>query len=383
MKVVLLGASGNAGREIARLLGASLTSDDEVVLAGRDPEKLAVTRAVVSSPARVRVSVVDVARSAEVRDVVAGAGLVVVTVSRPDLVREIARIVLEAGADWFDTLLSTEEKWDGLRALEPEIVRRGRCFVTDGGFHPGLPAALVRWAGCQLDELTAADVVGAMRMDWRADTLAESTISEMVDEFTHFDMTTWVEGERRKLRWSQCPTIDFGPPIGKKSCVPMPLMEMDALPTMFPRLRRCGFYIGGFSPAMDYLALPSLTLMSKVPALRSATLRLTRWSMGRLASYPPPHRLAVRMDARGTLNGGPATATVSVGGDDGYLLTAAPAVSCIRGVLDGSIRAPGLHLQAHLVDPELLLAELSAFGLEVETRVQPASAISRATQHTR
>ncbi len=372
MKVVLLGASGNAGREIARLLGPSLASEDEVVLAGRDPEKLAVTSAVVAGPARVSVAIVDATRAAEVRDVVAGADLVVVTVSRPDLVGELARIVLDAGADWFDTLLCTRTKWDALRALEPEINRSGRCFVTDGGFHPGLPAALVRRAGGQLDDLIEADVVGAMRLDWRADTLADSTVSEMIGEFTHFDMTTWTEGERRKLRWSQCPTIDFGPPIGKKSCVPMPLLEMDALPALFPGLRRCGFYIGGFSTAMDYVALPILMVMSKVPALRSATIRLTRWSMGRLASYPPPHRLVVRMEATGQRNGGPATATVSVAGDDGYLLTAAPAVACIRRVLGGSIRAPGLHLQAHLVDPELFLADLAAFGLEVETRVEPA-----------
>lgn len=367
MKVVLLGASGNAGREIARLLVPSLASEDEVVLAGRDPGKLSVTRAVVSGPARVSVAVVDVTRGAEVGDAVAGADLVVVTVSRPDLVGELARTVLDAGADWFDTLLSTEAKWEALRALEPEILGSGRCFVTDGGFHPGLPAALVRWAGGQLDELIEADVVGAMRMDWRADTLADSTVSEMVGEFTHFDMTTWVDGERRKLRWSQCPTIDFGPPIGRKTCVPMPLVEMDALPEMFPGLRRSGFYIGGFSPAMDYVALPVLMAMSEVPALRPATIRLTRWSMRRLASYPPPHRLVVRLDARGQRQGRPATATVSVGGDDGYLLTAAPAVSCIRGMLDGSIRRPGLHLQAHLVDPEPLLADLRAFGLQVET----------------
>lgn len=152
----------------------------------------------------------------------------------------------------------------------------------------------------------------------------------------------------------------------------MPLVEMDALPSMFPGLRRCGFCIGGFSPAMDYVALPILMVMSKVTALRWATIGLTRWSMGRLASYPPPHRLVVRLDARGQRNRVPATATVSVGGDDGYLLTAAPAVSCIHRMLDGSIRSPGLHLQAHLVDPEFLLADLSAFGLVVETRIEPA-----------
>ncbi len=51
MRIVLLGASGNAGREIARLLTPTLGAADVVVLAGRDEGRLAATRAVTSGPA--------------------------------------------------------------------------------------------------------------------------------------------------------------------------------------------------------------------------------------------------------------------------------------------------------------------------------------------
>nr|WP_300150081.1 saccharopine dehydrogenase NADP-binding domain-containing protein [Propionicimonas sp.] len=365
MRIVALGASGNAGREVAVLLGPVLTASDDLVLAGRDPAKLARTAGAVTSPATVTTARVDVTDLDAVRDLVAGANLVVVTVSRPDLVADLARIVLDAGADWFDTMLSTPGKLAALRALAGEIVGKRRCFVTDGGFHPGLPAVLVRWAAGRLDEVIEADVVAAMRMDWRADTLADSTVAEMFDEFADFDLVAWVDGRPRRLRWRECPTVDFGPPIGRKACVPMPLAEMDALPRRYPGLRRCGFYIGGFGPAMDYLVLPVLMAMAKVQALRPAAIRLARWSFRRLASYPPPHRLVVRLDATGSRDGHPATASISVQGEDGYLLTAAPAVACLRGMLDGSVRRPGLHLQAHLVDPEPFLRDLTAFGLEV------------------
>lgn len=60
-----------------------------------------------------------------------------------------------------------------------------------------------------------------------------------------------------------------------------------------------------------------------------------------------------------------------VSGEDGYLLTAAPAVACLQRVLDGSIRTPGLHLQAHLVSPREFLADLTALGLDVEASVSP------------
>lgn len=372
MRIVALGASGNAGREIAGLLGPGLAAGDELVLAGRDPGRLARTREVIDTPAAVSTATCDAEDQGAVRALVEGAGLVVVTVSRPDLVGGLARAVLDAGADWFDTLLSTPAKAGPLQALAGEIAGRGRCFVTDGGFHPGLPAALVRWAAGRLSELHEADVVGALRVDWRAGTLADSTVAEMLSEFTAFDMVAWVDGEPRRLRWGECPRVDFGPPIGRRTCVPMPLAEMDALPRRYPSLRRCGFYIGGFGATMDYLALPVLMAMARVESWRPATIRLCRWAVAHLASPPPPHQLALQLTAVGTHDGSPATASVSVRGEDGYLLTAAPAVSCLRGLLDGSIRRPGLHLQAHLVDPDTLLRELAGFGLAVETSLAPA-----------
>jgi hypothetical protein len=371
MRIVALGASGKAGAEIARLLATSLSQGDDLVLAGRDATRLASARDSISGPANIETAIVEASDQAAVRRVVTGADLVIVTVSRPDLITPLAQTVLEAGADWFDTLMSCPTKLGALRGLEPEIIKAGRCFVTDGGFHPGLPGVLVRWASEQLDVVTEADVSGGMRMDWQADTLSPSTIEEMLDEFTNFDLATWIDGKRRALRWTECPTVDFGEPIGRKLVVPMPLAEMDDLPHQLPSLRRCGFYISGFGPAMDYLMLPLITGMARVPALRSSTIKLTRWSMAQLASSPPPHRLVVQTEAVGERSGRPAIASVKVSGQDGYLLTAAPAVACLRRVLDRTIRKPGLHLQAHLVQPGPFLADLAKYGLDVETGVSP------------
>lgn len=216
MRIVLLGASGNTGREITRLLSPMLAEDDQVVLAGRDRGRLEATDEVVSGPAEVELRQVDATVDSAVRDLVEGAQQVVVTASLPDRVGALAQIVADAGADWIDTLLSSPGKLAALRALEPVLRARGRCFVTDGGFHPGLPAAMVRWAGDQVDELITADVFGGMRIDWRADSLAESTVAEMLTEFGDFDLSTWVDGGTRKLRMSECPKVDFGPPTDRE-----------------------------------------------------------------------------------------------------------------------------------------------------------------------
>lgn len=369
VRIVLLGASGNLGREVARLLSPSLAPDDVLVLAGRNVERLDAAAASTSGPARVATECVDAGDEDAVRRLVTGAGLVVVTASVPDRLPTLARIVAEAGADWFDTLLSTRTKVARLRALGPAYATGGGCAVTDGGFHPGLPAAMVRWAGRHLDRVESADVCAGMRLDWRTETLSDSTVEEMLTEFGDFDMTTFVDGGWRKLPWSRSPAVDFGPPIGRKTCVPMYLGEMESLPEEFPSLRRTGFYVGGFSPAFDYLALPVIMAMTKARALRGATVRFTRWAMGHLVSSPPPYRLVLELRAIGSLDGSPAVATVRVSGDDGYLMTAAPVVACARRLVDGTARRPGLTFQADLLDPDELFAELSGLGIEVELSV--------------
>lgn len=371
MRIVILGASGNAGREIARLLAPGLTADDELVLAARNKNRLADTATLCSGPCQVEIKVVDATDDAAVRELVTGASIVVVTVSLPERVPALARIVAQAGADWYDTLLSSKEKLSALRDLEPEIRSAGLRFITDGGFHPGLPAAMVRWAARRIDNLESAVVYAGMRIDWRADTLSDSTIEEMFTEFADFDLSTFVAGEWRKLKWSECPKVDFGPPIGRKSCLPMYLSEMDPLPTEISSLQRCGFFICGFSPLLDYLALPVIMGMAKIPKLRKAAINFTRWSFGHLASAAPPHKLLVRLEASGLNAGQPAKARLEISGDDGYLVTAAPVVVGIHRLMTGESREPGLWLQAQFIDSDDLPADLASLGVTVDSSVTP------------
>jgi len=40
------------------------------------------------------------------------------------------------------------------------------CFIADGGFHPGLPAALVRYVAPHFDRLEKANVGSVINVDW-------------------------------------------------------------------------------------------------------------------------------------------------------------------------------------------------------------------------
>ena len=50
---------------------------------------------------------------------------------------------------------------------------------------------------------------------------------------------------------------------------------------------------------------------------------------------------------------------------DGYLLTAVPVVACLFQYLDGSVRNPGLHFQANVVEPKRFFRDLQMMGIDV------------------
>jgi saccharopine dehydrogenase (NAD+, L-lysine-forming) len=85
----------------------------------------------------------------------------------------------------------------------------------------------------------------------------------------------------------------------------------------------------------------------------------------------PPFAIVFMAEATGERDGVPRSARVVVRSDDddGYRLTAVPAVACAIQLLDGSVARPGVHMMGHLVDPLRLAGDLRRMGIGVETSV--------------
>ena len=115
---------------------------------------------------RVKALQLDAANQAEMVKAFKGMTMVVVASSTSQYTRQVAEAALQAGIDYLDVQFSSE-KMAVLRELKDQIVQGGRCFITEGGFHPGLPAALVRYAASQMDELHKANVGSVIKMDWK------------------------------------------------------------------------------------------------------------------------------------------------------------------------------------------------------------------------
>lgn len=368
-RIVVLGAGGNTGRHLARLLIARTRA--HVVLTARVPERLRELFGeleALGAADRIELARADATDTPSLREAFAGATVVVNAASTAPYTAALARACLDAGADWIDIVLAAS-RLAALRAMERDITAARRRFVTDGGFHPGLPALLVRAVAPEFDTLERAVVQSVIALDWRTLAFAPSTVEEFLEEIARTDLRYFKDGRwltAAGLRPSDFPRMEFGPPFGRRYGAPMLLEEMRVLPERIPTLRETGFFVGGFSPLVDWVILPAATAAMRVAPRRSRRPAAAALLWGLRACSRPPFGTLLRLEASGTRAGAPHRVTLTVSHPDGYEFTALPVVACVEQLLDGTLAAPGLHLQAWAADPVRTLDALRAMGATVE-----------------
>lgn len=358
--VAVIGACGNTGRGICRLLASR--GDVRLTIAGRSATRLAHLASELQRRATHSIGVLrpDVERAIEVP---AGVDLVVNASSVTALAPAIARAAIVAGADAFDTNLSSPGKWSGLRALSPAIEAAGRSVVTDCGLHPGVPGALVRWLAAEGLQLRSAQVGGAFALDWSSLEFSDAAVEDFANELTTMDPSALVAGTWRRSFALQR-RIDFGALIGRRTCTPMLMGEIRELPDAMPTLQDAGFYVAGFGWAVDYLAMPACTLLARAGG--KARMLAGRMALAALRGWTGPDRYAVvLLDANGsTAVGDVRHVRVRVAADDAYALTSACVVASVEQWLDGR-RLPGLWTQAAYVMPGAFFRRIGELGATV------------------
>jgi len=368
-KILVLGGYGTTGTTLSELL--LQYGDAEIVLAGRTREKGEKAAAALNArfPARVTARVADAADAASLARAFDGIDLVAVAASVLVHAGNVAEAALNAGADYFDLLLSAAAKFDALERLRPRIESEGRCFITDGGIHPGLSAAMIRALAPAFGRLERADVGALLRADWNAYAFQIDTIYEFADELKDYRIEALRDGVWTKLAWRDAMrSFDFGPPYGDERCAIMFMEELQRLPEQIPALRDCAFYVSGFNPVVDNVLMPlGVGVMRLSPrTLGRPYARLLAWALRKYGR--PPYGVVWQVEAEGEMAGGAASAGLRLAHPDGYWLTAAAAAACLRQWLDGSLREPGVHLQALAVDPARLLRDLQGMGAQLAGR---------------
>jgi saccharopine dehydrogenase-like NADP-dependent oxidoreductase len=370
--ILILGGYGNTGRLLARwLLGET---DARLVLAGRDLQKaeslaLELNQSAPGGPSdRVTARRADACDPDSLAAALQGVDLLLVASSTVQYTREVAGAALDARIDYLDIQYSTH-KVNILQTLAGEIEKTGLCFITDGGFHPGLPAALVRYAATSIDMLESAIVGSVIKIDWRSLHIPDETAMELVQELKDYQALVFRQGQWQVAGWLDTwayRKLDFGSPFGKQYCAPMFLEEMRSLNQNIPTLVETGFYVGGFNWFVDWLVLPLTMVGLRLFGDRGLkpTARLLRWGLQNFSK--PPYGTLLKLEARGKRHSQPASFSLTLSHADGYQFTAIPVVATLLQYMDGSIRQPGLWTQANLVDPARLISDMQRMGVVVQ-----------------
>jgi short subunit dehydrogenase-like uncharacterized protein len=369
--ILLLGGYGNAGRPLARLLLQE--SNARLVLAGRSAKKAASTALELNHICvgeRAAGITADASDAGSLKRAFQGVDLVVVASSTARYASQVAGAALEAGIDYLDIQYSTQ-KITALKLLATQIEAAGRCFITDGGFHPGLPAALVRYAVQFFDRLEKANVGSVLKQDWASLSLPIETLVELIEEINDFEPLFFKDRRWKRARLSgmlDYQSMDFGQTFGRQYCAPMLLEEMRSLPEAIPSLTEAGFFVGGFNWFVDWLVLPLAIIGLRVWP-QGATRPLARLMRRGLNAFSkPPYGIVLKLEAQGIKDGKVKTMELSLYHEDGYLFTAIPVAACLLQYLDGSIRQPGLWTQANLVEPDRLVQDMARMGVEVHLK---------------
>jgi saccharopine dehydrogenase (NAD+, L-lysine-forming) len=125
--------------------------------------------------------------------------------------------------------------------------------------------------------------------------------------------------------------------------------------------------VSGFNPLVDNVVLPlGYGVLKLAPRLSSgAYASLLVWALRTFAR--PPFGTVWQVEAEGVAAGRRSRVGLRLLHADGYWLTAATAAACLLQHLDGSLRTPGVHLQALAVKPARLLRDLLRMGASFQS----------------
>lgn len=366
MNILILGGYGNSGSIIADLLIKE--TESKIVIAGRSLEKaqkLAEQLNSKFSMSKCSALKVDVDNQSELRAAIESVNLVVVASSTSEHVQKVAKVCIEKKVDYIDTQLSTNNKLKILEGLKDEISSSGCCFITDAGFHPGVPAALVRYSERLLDKIDKANIYSLIRENWKSYDFSESTIIEMVEEFLNYKPIAYKNKEWVNVGYQHTPVVDFGEGLGKKKCVPFYLNELKILTEQETNLTETGFYVSGFNWFFDNITVLVVFAAGKIYRKKIPKWLLNFFEFSLKKFCVEPFVTKLKFVAEGTKEGKSKKINFTLSSPSGYYLTAVPTVACIKQLLFGDIKKPGLHYQALIVEPNQFLNDIDSMGVKL------------------
>ncbi len=356
-KILILGGYGYTGKFLTKHLLAQ--TDVEIIIAGRNLEK-AKSFADELHDSRVSARQADAADLTSLTQALQNVTLCLVAAPTTHHAETVVRACIAARVDYLDVQYSSS-KLKALYDAQEEIKKAGLCFITEAGYHPGLPAALIRYAAQKLDTLESAITAGYLNMQNLPYTEA---VDELMEGFIDYQAQVYKNGAWTKpTAWDSC-KFNFGDDIGERTAYSMFFEELRDIPNMIPSLKETGFYISGSNWLSDLIITPLVLVGLKLAPKRGIRPlgKLMWWAMGKTK---PPYLVALKVEAKGQLNGSPAEVHARIAHPDGYELTAIPVVAYLKQYLDGTARKDGVYMMGHIVEPVKLFDDMQKMGVQI------------------
>jgi len=356
--ILILGGYGGTGRSLAYLLLKETTVN--IVIAGRNESKAKsiADKLNLEFKDRVRSVYADTSNVTSLENSFRKIDLVLFVTTSPQDVLNVAKTALKLNIDYLDVLFeqSTVEK---LKQIEDEIKKKKRTFITQAGFHPGLPAVLVRFAAKYFDNYDKAIIGMAMNAKFEK---PESTI-DLINAARDFDAVVCKEGKWRKANFKDIVTIDFGSRFGKRQCYPLKMEEMIKLPSIYG-LKETGVYVAGFNFIVDKIIFPLIFISHKIKKNSGTKLfqKLIYFGVNKLVSKEKG--VVMVLEAQGKEKNKPLNLKLILEHEDGYIFTAAPIVACLKQYLKNKLPI-GLGMMGQIVDEKRLFKDMENMGIKI------------------
>lgn len=358
--ILILGGYGGTGRPLTKHLLRQTSC--QIIVAGRNLDKAQTFVNSLGHP-RLTAQRVDATDPRSLEQALRRVNFLLVAAPTTHHSEMVVRAALDAGVDYLNVQFS-DQKLAALRAQEREIHEKKLCFVTEAGYHPGLPSAMIRYAASKLNCIYSAQVGGYLNMGQLPYTEA---VDELMEGFIHYQAQVLKYGVWTQPSSWQMRTFDFGEEVGPRRCYSMFFEELRCLPAMYPTLKDMGFYISGSNLLADLILTPIIMMGLKIAPKRGIRPlgKLMWWAMGR---SKPPYKVMLKLEATGLLRGKQVQLEASIEHEDGYELTAIPVAALLKQY--DYIRKPGLHMMGHLADPDCLFQDMERMGARVKTSIR-------------
>lgn len=362
--VLVLGGYGGVGKTMSRNILKH--TDSHLTIAGRNlakAEKFADTLKNEFPERQIFANYADVTDKDSLVKSFNNSDLVIVTTTTPDFVNNIAEAAIETKTDMIDILVRGDVV-DKLTVFRDRIIDNKRIFITQAGFHPGLPAPFIKYAKNMFDEFQTANVVMVMNSIFEK---PEST-HEIIHEIGESNGKILKNGVWKKSSYKDALKIHFSDKFGTRQCYPLQMREIYPLEKEL-RIKNMGVYSSGFNSFVDNFIFPLIMFLQLIKKGMGTNIcgKLMYWGIHKYYDGKPG--VEFKLLAQGVKNNKETIYSITAYSADAFEFTSLAVIACLKQYLDNSINKPDLYLMGNIVDANRIISDLNQMGVKIEEEI--------------